>query len=156
MEGNFDLSKVTLEEFAGMIGKAMATALTEQNVVLAIKSHNVETDANVQCITEQPSSFDRGTERRDNEWGPDEPIFGYFHRQDPVTKCDQRLYEGDHAPFRSADAVHRFSLKNPGLFIMGGHGLLTAKAGEIYDALVNAKLRNTLKGGNIKINNKRK
>lgn len=156
MEGDFDLSKVTLEEFAGMIGKAMATALIEQNVVLAIQPQGQAAEAHEFSSTPSVCESNVDTMRYGKEWGPDEPIFGYFRRQDLVTKCNPRLYEGDHAPFPSADAVHRFSQKNPGLFVMGGQGLLTATAGDIYDAIKNVKLRNTLNGGNIRFNNKRK
>lgn len=73
--------------------------------------------------------------RRDGEWGPNEPLFGYFHSHDLVRKRDERLYTGPLAPFDSPDCLHRFSKRNPNVFVTGGDGTLMATAGAIYDAL---------------------
>lgn len=86
----------------------------------------------------------------------EELIFGHFHRNDLVCKCDKRLYEGGHAPFSSKYSVQRFSAKNPTLFFKGGNGLWVARAGDIYDTLYNRTARDIASGKGIRFNNKRK
>ena len=153
MEGNFDFSKMPFGEVLKM---AIATVVEESN-----RRQNVTMISNVieglrPVIREEVARLLIADHSRGADVQDEELLFGYFHRNDLVCKCDKRLYKGPHAPFTSKDGVQRFSSKFPTLFIEGGRGLLVAKAGDIYDMLYNQKDRDLVNGKGIKFNRRRK
>lgn len=152
MEGNFDFSKMPLGEFLKMLVSTVINETNKKNAEMINEAiEELKRTIRAETAKMQTEERERGANGHDEEI-----IFGCFHRNDIVCKCDKRLYEGPHAPFTSKDGVQRFSNKYPTLFMEGGRGLQVAKAGDIYDLLYNQKDRDLVDGKGIRTNSKRK
>lgn len=152
MEGNFDLSRMPLDGVLKMIVAEVVKESNRQNVEYL----DNKLDEIKQLLLEVSERLDAAEAQRESLGASEEVIFGHYHRNDLIRKCDKNLYEGDHAPFRSKDCLQRFRSKHPLLFFKGGDGLLVARAGDIYDLLYNQEDRDIANGKGIRFNKKRK